>query len=124
MVRRVWSDETGSQSLEFVALLPVIIFALLTVLQMAFVGYAVVVAETSAREAALAASRDPARAFSRAQATAAKVSGGTHVTVKNADCAFGDVTVEVEGRVPNLLFDTPITFTRKVVMPTQDGRCS
>lgn len=123
MVRRVWSDETGSQSLEFMALLPLVILALLVVLQAAFVGYAVVVAETSAREAALAAAREPAMALSRARAAASMVSGGS-VTVRDATCSGGDVTVEVEGRVPNVLFDTPITFTRKVMMPTQDGSCS
>lgn len=124
MARRFWSDETGSQSLEFVALLPVIIFALITVLQMAFVGYSVVVVETSGREAALAASRDPARARARAEAAASMVAGGMSVTVTKANCVFGDVTVEVEGRVPNLLFEKPITFTRQVTMPTQDGKCS
>lgn len=124
MAGRCWSEEAGAQSLEFVALLPLVILALLTMLQMAFLGYSIVVVETSAREAALAASRDPSDAEAKAGAAARKVAGSLPVSVQDVSCRSGDVTVELEGTAPNVLFDTPISFTRKVTMPTQDGRCS
>lgn len=124
MLRRLWTEETGAQSLEFVALLPLVILALHTMLQMAFLGYAFVVIETSAREAALTAARDPGAASARATASARTVAGGLSVSVTSVHCSGGDMTVELKGEAPNLLFSSPISITRKVTMPTQDGRCS
>jgi len=122
MVRRLIREEAGSQTLEFVALMPLVILTMLVMLQTAFLGYAVVVVETGAREAALAASREPGAATARAAAAAATVAGSLIQSV-DAVCSGGDVTVEVTGSVPNLLLPSPFTFSRRVTMPTQDGKC-
>jgi Flp pilus assembly protein TadG len=123
MLRHLWIEQTGAQSLEFVALLPLIILVLLTMLQIAFVGYAVVVAETSAREAALAASRDSTLSKSTADKAARQAAGGLSVTVKSLNCHSGDVSVELEAQVPNVLFDSSIAISRQVTIPRQDGGC-
>ncbi len=123
MWKRLWTEETGAQSLEFVALLPMVILVMLTMLQMAFLGYTVVVAETSAREAALAASRDTSISKVTAEQAAHQVAGGLKVTVKAVTCKSGDVTLELEAHVPNVLFDSAMAISRKVTMPRQDVGC-
>ncbi|MEW8980046.1 MAG: hypothetical protein AB2385_16800, partial [Symbiobacterium sp.] len=55
MLRRLIREETGAQTLEFLALFPLVILTMLVMLQTAFLGYALVVVETGAREAAQAA---------------------------------------------------------------------
>ncbi|MEW8980029.1 MAG: hypothetical protein AB2385_16705, partial [Symbiobacterium sp.] len=57
-----------------------------------------------------------------AESTADKVAGSLIQSVTVA-CSGDDVTVQVTGVVPNVLFQSPFTFTRKVTMPTQDGKC-
>jgi len=122
MLRRLIREETGAQTLEFLALFPLVILTMLVMLQTAFLGYALVV-ETGAREAALAASRESGAKRARAaESTADKVAGSLIQSVTVA-CSGDDVTVQVTGVVPNVLFQSPFTFTRKVTMPTQDGKC-
>jgi Flp pilus assembly protein TadG len=123
MWKRLWTEEEGAQSLEFVALLPVVILVMLTMLQIAFLGYAVVVMETSAREAALAASRDPSASAATAERAARQAAGGLSVTVKSVSCDRGDVSVELAAHVPNVLFESAMAISRKVTIPRQDGRC-
>ncbi|MBY6278047.1 MAG: pilus assembly protein [Symbiobacteriaceae bacterium] len=123
MLRRLIREETGAQTLEFLALFPLVILTMLVMLQTAFLGYALVVVETGAREAALAASRESGAKRARAaESTADKVAGSLIQSVTVA-CSGDDVTVQVTGVVPNVLFQSPFTFTRKVTMPTQDGKC-
>lgn len=121
MLRRIWNDQTGAQSLEFVALLPLIILVMLIMLQIVFLGYAVVVAETSTREAALVASRDPGLSKSTASRAARRAAGGLSVTVKDLDCLGSEVEVELEAKVPNVMFDSSLSISRSVTMPMQDG---
>lgn len=125
MVRRIWSHESGSQTLEFVALIPMVMLVLLLMLQMALVGYSIVVVESSVREAALAAAQaqeyeDPEK---KAQDAATSMAQGIHVTLESVECVGGDVTVTVKGEAPNVLFDSGLTFSRSVTMPTREGRC-
>lgn len=123
MLRRLWSEEAGAQSLEFVALLPLIILVMLMMLQISFLGYAVVVAETSAREAALAASRAGSSLKSTADKAARQAAGGLNVSVTKASCSSGNVSVELEAKVPNVLFDSAMAITRKVTIPRLDEAC-
>lgn len=109
--------------MEFVALLPLVILVFLVMLQIAFFGYAVVVLESSAREAALAVSRDSAISATTADKAARLVAGGLKVTVKSVACQSGDVSVELKAQVPNVLFDSALAISRKVTMPRQDGGC-
>jgi len=126
MARRIWNSESGSQTLEFVALIPMVTLVLLLMLQMALVGYSLVVVETSLREAALAAAqaRPGENRMEKAENAAASMAQGISVEVKSVKCSGGNVTVTVEGKVPNVLFDSKLTFSRSVTMPTREGRCS
>ncbi|MBM7095049.1 pilus assembly protein [Bacillus sp. H-16] len=56
--KRLRKNQKGSQTLEFVAVFPLIIFAFLFIWQMALVSYAIVVTEAAARDGARAASVD------------------------------------------------------------------
>ncbi|MDQ0337874.1 hypothetical protein J2S00_000657 [Caldalkalibacillus uzonensis] len=56
MIKKYLYNERGSQTLEFVALFPLIIFACLFIWQMALAAYTVVVAEAAARDGARVAS--------------------------------------------------------------------
>jgi Flp pilus assembly protein TadG len=128
----LWREERGAQSLEFVALLPMVLLALLLMLQMALVGYAVVVAESATREAALTAARDQSliaawqsgAGASPIDLTAKQVAAGMPVRVMAVQCHSGRVTITLEASVPNVLFDSALAIQRSVTMPTQEGGCA
>jgi Flp pilus assembly protein TadG len=122
VARVLRADERGAQSLEFVALLPMVLLTLLLMLQMALLGYTLVVAESATREAALVAARDP-KAGPAVAATARHVAAGLQVSVTDVACTGGRVTVVLEAAMPNVLFDSALTVRRSVTMPTQEGDC-
>lgn|GEM_PF-3413819 len=125
MARRIWNVESGSQTLEFVALIPMVMLVLLLMLQLALTGYSLVVVETSVREAALAAAqaREDEDPETKARNTAIAMAGGIKVTVKSVECVDGNATVTLQGEIPNVLFDPGLTFDRSATMPTPEGRC-
>lgn len=131
-LRRLWADESGAQSLEFVALLPMVLLTLLLMLQMALLAYTLVVAESSAREAARTAARDqsliPAWRSRPGETlidrTARQMATGLPVTIDQVACAGGQVTVVLSAGVPNVLFESAIAIRRSVTMPTQEGGCA
>lgn len=129
---RFLTDEAGAQALEFVAILPMVLLVLILMLQMGLLAYAMVVAEASTREAALVASRDVAlitswpgsKGSTLIDAAAKRAAAGMKVEISAVECTSGEVTVRLQATVPNVLFDSAMQIERKVIMPTQSGRCS
>ncbi|WP_026691110.1 TadE/TadG family type IV pilus assembly protein [Alteribacter aurantiacus] len=103
-MRRHWNkfkrNEKGSQTLEFVAVFPLIIFAFLFIWQMALVSYAIVVTEAAARDGARAASVDG----DYVQAVQASAAGLDVVSTPGrsiSESSYGpEVTVTVVTKVP------------------------
>lgn len=132
LVRRLWAAQRGAQSLEFVALLPMVLLVLLVMLQMALLGYTLVVAEAATREAALVAARDQSliprwrggTGPTAIDLAARQAAAGLRVTVADVACERGRVTITLEAHVPNVLFDSILALQRAVTMPTQEGGCS
>jgi Flp pilus assembly protein TadG len=114
--------QRGAQSLEFVALLPLVILTLLLMLQTALFGYTLVVAETATREAALTATYEQKTirdwpADNTILWAAREVAGGLPIEVTEVRCARDRVTVTAETQMPNLLFEQPMRIKRTVTMP-------
>lgn len=132
ILHRLRAEERGAQTLEFVALLPMVLLVLMLMLQMALLGYTLVVAESATREAALTAARDqrliaawrPDTPASPIDLTARQVAAGMRVHVTGVACDAGRVTVLLSATVPNVLFDSALAIQRSVTMPTQEGGCA
>ena len=99
-VLRHAKNEKGSQLIEFVAVFPMIVMALLFIWQVALVAYTVVVAESAARDGARVAAVDGdyGDAVNRA-AHGIKVSS----SVTEGSTSYGkEVTVTVKAKVPTI----------------------
>lgn len=100
MIKKYIKNEKGSQLIEFIAVFPMILMALLFIWQVALIAYTVVVAEAAARDGARVAAvgGDYITAVERA-------AHGLHVTssASEGNTSYGkEVTVTVKATVPTI----------------------
>ncbi len=114
-----FKNEKGSQTIEFLAVFPLVIVAFMIIWQMALVAYAVVVTEAAARDGARAAS-----VGGNAAEVAEKSAGGLKLTSVNAVESGDDVTVTVVSRVPTVSIPIvgriEVDFDADATMPMED----
>ncbi|ANX10958.1 hypothetical protein ABE41_002885 [Fictibacillus arsenicus] len=99
-IRKYLKNQKGSQLIEFVAVFPMVIFAMLFIWQMALVAYTVVVSEAAARDGARVAS-----VKGDYQATVQKSASGLDVQASHGygSSSYGEeVTVTVTSKVPTV----------------------
>lgn len=110
-------NERGSQTLEFIAIFPLIIFSFLLIWQMALVAYSVVVAEAAARDGARVAAvvgesnMEPIRDAVHRAAYGLEVNS---VTASKNSTSYGEeitVTIEVEMMTINIPFINDLSYT-------------
>jgi hypothetical protein len=102
-IQRRLYEESGSQTVEFVAAFPFIVFSFLFIWQMALAAYTLVVSEAAARDGARVAA----------------VGGDFHTAVRNA--AYGLTIVEISpSSPPDLYTDEEVTVTVKAKVPVID----
>jgi len=118
--------QEGSQALELVALLPLLVTTALVLWQFALTGYTLIVAETAVRDAgrAAAAGQDPV-------AAARLVAGDLPVTVDPpsyaGDAAGCQVSLRLQVEVPLValpfLRGRSLSIARQAIMPAAAGLC-
>lgn len=121
---RLLREERGSQTIEFVAIFPLIIFAFLLIWQMALAAYAVVVAEAAARDGArVAAVGGDYAAASKKAAYGLEVQQVTSSSpVSNS---FGkEITVQIQVKIPVVklpfMQDLNLSITADATMPYEE----
>jgi TadE-like protein len=100
-IKKYIKNERGSQLIEFLAVFPMIIFALLFIWQVALVAYAVVVSEAAARDGARVASVEGD--YEAAVESSAYGLDLQSVSSSTGDSSYGkNVTVTVVTKVPTV----------------------
>ncbi|WP_035178353.1 TadE/TadG family type IV pilus assembly protein [Alkalihalobacterium bogoriense] len=123
-IKKYIHNEKGSQMIEFLAVFPLIIFALLFIWQVALIAYSVVVTEAAARDGArVAAVHDD---YNQAVNNSAFGLDVTNVTRTESSGSYGaEVTVSVTTRVP--VVQLPFigagnyTITSDATMPLEEA---
>ncbi|WP_270182998.1 TadE/TadG family type IV pilus assembly protein [Alkalihalobacillus sp. CinArs1] len=112
-------NEKGSQTIEFLAVFPLVIVAFMIIWQMALVAYAVVVTESAARDGARAAS-----VGGNAQQVAERSAGGLQIQSVSSVESGEDVTVTVVSRIPTvsipLVGQIELDFDADATMPMEE----
>ncbi|MCK6208642.1 hypothetical protein EVU96_24380 [Bacillus infantis] len=112
-------NEKGSQAIEFVAMFPLVILAMLIIWQVALIAFSVVVAESAARDGARAAAvHNPDWA-----SVTKKSAKGIKVAVSGGPGAE-EARVEVKAKAPvialPIIADMEFSFTVDAVMPMEE----
>ena len=119
-IKKLLNNEKGSQSIEFVAMFPLVILAFLIIWQVALIAFSVVVAESAARDGARAASvHDPDwENVTRKSAYGVKIlsiSGGP-----GPDEARVEVKVQAPIVALPLISEMKFSFAMDAVMPMEE----
>ncbi|WP_221569142.1 TadE/TadG family type IV pilus assembly protein [Alkalihalobacillus sp. TS-13] len=118
--RKLVKNERGSQLIEFVAVFPMVILAMMIIWQMALVAYTVVVTEAAARDGARAAAVD-----GDAEKVAERSAGNLVLQSVNTDKGDEDVTVTVVANVPTVSIPfigrLEFTFDADATIPIEEG---
>jgi hypothetical protein len=120
ILKKHLNNEKGSQSIEFVAMFPLVILAFLIIWQVALIAFSVVVAESAARDGARAASvHDPDwENVTRKSAYGVKIigiSGGP-----GSDEARVEVKVQAPIVALPLISEMKFSFAMDAVMPMEE----
>ncbi|MCF6139558.1 TadE/TadG family type IV pilus assembly protein [Pseudalkalibacillus berkeleyi] len=95
--RKIVKNERGSQLIEFIAVFPMVILAMLFIWQMALVAYTVVITESAARDGARAAAVE-----GNAKEVAERSAGGLKLQSVTTNESAEEVTVIVVAKVPTV----------------------
>lgn len=114
--------ERGLQTIEFVGLMPLVVLICLIILQFSLAGYALVVANAAARDAARAAAAS-ADKQATAEKWAMKSANPLKVRSVSAVSSGENLTVEVKVEVPMVkapwMGSQELLITAKAVMPDE-----
>ncbi|WP_408011557.1 TadE/TadG family type IV pilus assembly protein [Pseudalkalibacillus sp. A8] len=118
--RKLVKNERGSQLIEFVAVFPMVILAMMIIWQMALVAYTVVVTEAAARDGARAAAVE-----GNAEEVAKRSAGNLKLESVNTEKGDEDVTVTVVANVPTVSIPfvgrLDFTFDADATIPIEEG---
>ncbi|UTR11088.1 pilus assembly protein [Evansella sp. LMS18] len=121
IIKRYTGNEKGSQTIEFVAIFPLLIFAIFFVWQVSLVAYALVVTEAAARDGARAASVEGDYVQAVENSAVGLQLAGTPTRSIGSSGYGEEVTVTVVTKVPfiqmPILNNLDQNITRSVTMP-------
>ncbi len=119
-LRTLVKNERGSQLIEFVAVFPMVILAMMIIWQMALVAYTVVVTEAAARDGARAAAVE-----GNAEEVAKRSAGNLRLESVNTEKGDEDVTVTVVAKVPTVSIPfigrLDFNFDADATIPIEEG---